>query len=156
MVGQGIEKWEDKKQCGWKSGRIENNLVFSHMCLVGVEKWRSEKLFCLVENENERIENCVCINLLLYPNYIKRKLIIYKGEKGFYFILFLFYKLTLNLNKKKQKPKLKKESRWLRVISHIKPTFFPILSQIWGENSLFTKYGLGEKIAFSPIFHPWN
>ena len=58
----------------WKSGRIENreriekfkdrkDLVFSHMCLVGrVEKWRDEKLFCLVEKKKVRIENRVCIN----------------------------------------------------------------------------------------------
>ena len=123
------------------------------MCLVGVEKWRSEKLFCLVENENERIENCVCINLLLYPNYIKRKLIIYKGEKGFFF--FFFFKLTLNLNKKME-TKVEEGEQMGKGISHIKPTFFPILSQIWGEYSLFTKCGLEEKIVFSPIFHPWN
>ena len=119
------------------------------MCLVGVEKWRSEILFCLVENENKRIENGVCVNLLLYPYYIKRKLIVYKGEKVFFFLIDI--KLEL---KKKKKPMLKRESRW--VISHIKPTFFPILSQIWGEYSLFTKCGLEEKIVFSPIFHPWN
>ena len=39
------------------------------MCLIGrVEKWRDEKLFYLVEKKNKRIENRVCINLLLCPN----------------------------------------------------------------------------------------
>ena len=81
-------------------GKVGNNLVFSNMCLVGVEKWRSEILFCLVENDNEMIENGDCINLFLYPYYIKRKLIVYKGEKGFFFFNF-FLKFTLSLNKKK-------------------------------------------------------
>ena len=43
------------------------------------------KFFCFVEKKNEWIENGVCINLLLYPYYIKRKLIVYKGEKVFFF-----------------------------------------------------------------------
>ena len=30
------------------------------------EKWRDEFFFCLIENKNEKIENVVCINLLLY------------------------------------------------------------------------------------------
>ena len=52
-----IEKWKDRK-----------NLVLSRMCLVGrVEKWRDEKLFCLVEKKSERIENRVCIKLPLHP-----------------------------------------------------------------------------------------
>ena len=56
--GEGIKKWEDKK-----------DLVFSHMCLVGrIEKWGEGKLFYLVEKKNERIENRVYINLLLCPN----------------------------------------------------------------------------------------
>ena len=52
-----MEKWKDGK-----------DLVFSRMCLVKrVEKWRDEKLFCLVEKKSERIENKVCIKLPLYP-----------------------------------------------------------------------------------------
>ena len=44
--GEMIEKWEDRK-----------NLVFSHICLVErIEKWRNEKLFCLVEKRNKMIE----------------------------------------------------------------------------------------------------
>ena len=44
------------------------DLVFSYMCLVGrVEKWRNEKLFCLVEKKSEMIENKFCIKLPLYP-----------------------------------------------------------------------------------------
>ena len=70
------------------------------MCLVEVEKWGSEILFCLVENENERIENGVCINLLLYPYYVKRKLIVYKGEKVFFFLIDI--KLELKKKKKNQ------------------------------------------------------
>ena len=55
-----MEKWEDKK-----------DLVFPHMYLVGgVEKWKSRKLFCLVKEKSERIENVVDINWLLYPCYI--------------------------------------------------------------------------------------
>ena len=43
---------------GWKSERIENNLVFPRICLVGgVEKWESEKFFYLVEKKSEKIEN---------------------------------------------------------------------------------------------------
>ena len=53
------EKQEDRKDLG-----------FSHMCLIGrVEKWRDEKLFYLVEKKKKkRIQNRVCINLLLCPN----------------------------------------------------------------------------------------
>ena len=41
------------------------------MCLVGgMKKWNDEKLFCLVNEKSERIENVVYINLLLYPYYI--------------------------------------------------------------------------------------
>ena len=58
-----IEKWKDRK-----------DLVFSHVCLVDrVEKWRDGKLFCLVENKSERIENKVCINLPLCPAQVKQK-----------------------------------------------------------------------------------
>ena len=47
-----MEKWKDKK-----------NLVFPRVYLVGgVKKWEGEKLFCLVENKSERIENVVYIN----------------------------------------------------------------------------------------------
>ena len=42
---------------GWKS------LVFPRVCLVGrVEKWKGEKLFCLVEKKSGRIENVIYIN----------------------------------------------------------------------------------------------
>ena len=38
-------------------------LVFPRVCLVGgMEKWKSGKLFCLVEKKNEKIENIVYIN----------------------------------------------------------------------------------------------
>ena len=117
------------------------------MCLVGVEKWRSEILFCLVENENERIENGVCINLLLYPYYIKRELIVYKGGKVFFFFL-IDIKLELK-KKKKKKPMLKRESRW--VISHIKPTFFPIYPK-FGENTHSSQNVGSRKKLFSPPF----
>ena len=51
LVG-GVEKWEDRKY-----------LVFPLVCLVGgVEKWEGGKLFCLVGEKNERIENVVYIN----------------------------------------------------------------------------------------------
>ena len=65
------------------------------MCLVeGVEKWRNEKLFCLVEQKSGRIENVVRINLLSCPWHIK-----------------LIFSITTNLqtnttNKKSSKKKL--------------------------------------------------
>ena len=47
-----MEKWEDRK-----------DLVFSYVCLVGgVEKWKDEKLFCLIEKKSGRLENIVYIN----------------------------------------------------------------------------------------------
>ena len=58
----------------WKSERIENYgrmekledekyLVFPLVCLVGgVEKWKDEKLFCLVGEKKGMIENVIYIN----------------------------------------------------------------------------------------------
>ena len=47
-----IKKWKDRKY-----------LVFPRVCLVGeMEKWKCEKLFCLVEKKSERIENVIYIN----------------------------------------------------------------------------------------------
>ena len=47
-----MEKWNDRK-----------DLIFPHVCLVGrVEKWEGEKLFCLVGEKNERMENIIYIN----------------------------------------------------------------------------------------------
>ena len=41
------------------------------MCLVGMmKKWRDRKLFYLVEEKSEKIENVVYINLLLCSYYI--------------------------------------------------------------------------------------
>ena len=46
------EKWEDKKY-----------LVFPLVCLVGrVEKWEGGKLFYLVGEKKERMENVIYIN----------------------------------------------------------------------------------------------
>ena len=51
-ISERMEKWEDIKY-----------LVFSRVCLVGeMEKWKGEKLFCLVEKKSEMIENVVYIN----------------------------------------------------------------------------------------------
>ena len=52
---------------GWKSGRIEKILVF--LICVWLEGWKVKdgKLFCLVGKRNGRIENGVCINLLICP-----------------------------------------------------------------------------------------
>ena len=56
-----IEKLDDRR-----------NLVFSYLYLVRrMEKWKDEKLICLVEKKNERIINKIGINLQLYPNYIR-------------------------------------------------------------------------------------
>ena len=58
-----IEKWEDKR-----------DLVISYLCLVErMEKWRDEKLICLVEKKIENMENEVGINLQLYPSLNKTK-----------------------------------------------------------------------------------
>ena len=47
-----MEKWENRKY-----------LVFSHVCLVGgVEKWKGGKLFCLIREKKERMENIIYIN----------------------------------------------------------------------------------------------
>ena len=47
-----MEKWEDRKY-----------LVFPLMCLVGgVEKWDDGKLFCLVGEKKERMENVIYVN----------------------------------------------------------------------------------------------
>ena len=47
-----IEKWKDEKY-----------LVFPLMCLVGgVEKWEGGKLFCLIGEKKERMENVIYIN----------------------------------------------------------------------------------------------
>ena len=47
-----MEKWEDRK-----------DLVFPHVCLVGgVEKWAGGKLFYLVGEKKERMENVDHIN----------------------------------------------------------------------------------------------
>ena len=47
-----MEKWEDGKY-----------LVFSLMCLVeGAEKWEGGKLFCLVGERKEMMENLIYIN----------------------------------------------------------------------------------------------
>ena len=58
-----IEKWEDRR-----------DLVFSYLYLVErMEKWRDEKLICLVEKKNENMENEVGINLQLCPSLNKTK-----------------------------------------------------------------------------------
>ena len=51
---------------GWKSNKMiekckdRKYLVFPRVCLVGeMEKWESEKLFCLVEKKSGRIENVI-------------------------------------------------------------------------------------------------
>ena len=50
------------------------DLVFHHMCLVGrMEKWKNEKLICLVEKKNENLEKVVCFNLLLCSYYVVYK-----------------------------------------------------------------------------------
>ena len=47
-----MEKWKDRKY-----------LVFPLVCLVGgVEKWEGGKLFCLVGEKKEMMENVIYIN----------------------------------------------------------------------------------------------
>ena len=60
-----MENEEMKKK--WNDRRDFN---FPHLCLVG--GWNCggiENSFCLVEKKNERIENKICINLLIYSYY---------------------------------------------------------------------------------------
>ena len=41
---------------------------FSHLCLVReMEMWRDEKLFYLIKEKSNMIENKICINLLSCP-----------------------------------------------------------------------------------------
>ena len=56
---------KEKKKEKWNDRRDFN---FSHLCLVGGWKFGEiENFFCLVEKKNERIENKICINLLIFP-----------------------------------------------------------------------------------------
>ena len=50
-----------------KSGRIENILTSPLGVWLMYEKMEGWKIFYLVENKYERIENKVCINLQPYP-----------------------------------------------------------------------------------------
>ena len=59
-----------------------------------MEKWRDEKLIYLVEKKNGRIENEVCLNLLLCPYllYIRNTflilvLLIKKKKKKLFFVI---------------------------------------------------------------------
>ena len=56
---------KEKKKEKWNDRRDFN---FSHLCLVSGWKFGGiENFFCLVEKKNERIENKICINLLIFP-----------------------------------------------------------------------------------------
>ena len=56
---------KEKKKEKWNDRRDFN---FPHLCLVGGWKFGGiEIFFCLVEKKNERIENKICINLLIFP-----------------------------------------------------------------------------------------
>ena len=68
LVGK-REKWGIENSRRIEKRDNKKDLIF--MCLVGgMKKWNDEKLFCLVNEKSERIENVVYINLLLYPYYI--------------------------------------------------------------------------------------
>ena len=59
-----VKKWDEQKMVrGGKCREIKETLVFPQGIWLGVEKWRDEKIFCLVKKKNKRIENRVCINL---------------------------------------------------------------------------------------------
>ena len=48
---------------GWRISRRIEKIWFSLVCLVGVvKKWEGGKLFCLVGEKKERMENVVNIN----------------------------------------------------------------------------------------------
>ena len=69
-----------------------------------MEKWKDEKLFCLVDKKNKEIKDIVCINLLSNPCYIKKIIIVKinnKIENCFKFIKRTNH--TLKLKKKKEK-----------------------------------------------------
>ena len=67
--GGEIGWWKINGKMKMREGR--KYLIFSRVCLVeGMKKWKSEKLFCLVEKKSGRIKNVVYINWLLYHYYI--------------------------------------------------------------------------------------
>ena len=74
MVVRRMESRRIENGEGVEIGKVgrQKKIQFSSVCLVeGVEKWRNEKLFCLVEQKSGRIENAVRINLLSCPQHIK-------------------------------------------------------------------------------------
>ena len=64
---------ELKGPFGWRSEMMENcedgkYLVFSFVCLVGgVEKWKDEKLFCLVGEKKGKDGKCNLYKLTIIP-----------------------------------------------------------------------------------------
>ena len=74
MVVRRMESRRIENGEGVEIGKVgrQKKIQFSSVCLVeGVEKWKNEKLFCLVEQKSGRIENVVRINLLSCPQHIK-------------------------------------------------------------------------------------
>ena len=72
MKGEVINKapfgWRSGKVGGWKSGRMENIVVFPLMCLVGgVEKWEDKKLFCFVGEKKGKDGKCNLCKLTIIP-----------------------------------------------------------------------------------------
>ena len=58
-----MEKWEDRRNLilshSWKNGKAEKRKTLFDW---GIERWRDEKLICLIKNKNGKIENIVVIN----------------------------------------------------------------------------------------------
>ena len=78
------------------------------MCLVGrIEKWRDEKLICLVGKKIKRIKCIVCVNLLLYPYfiYIYIYIYIYISKQQSIFNPLLKKKLATKKNQKRKRKK---------------------------------------------------
>ena len=112
-----------------------------------VEKWRNEKLFCLVEKKkNERIKFEIFINLLSCFYYIENNFNSCKKQQ----------KSTLERYLKAEKKKRKKErtnegrekrGKWVN--SHLSPSFSLIFSPIWEYTKITPKGGLEEQTPTS-------
>lgn len=73
LIGE-VEKWRIKNGKEVEKWGIENILVFLHVVWFEECKRRGTKnSFFFVEKKNRRVENVVCVNLLLSPYFITYK-----------------------------------------------------------------------------------
>ena len=64
-----IEKWWIENGEGMKELRDRRNFSFS-LVLFGWNHGNDEKLIYFIEKKGEKIENVICLNLLLCPYFI--------------------------------------------------------------------------------------